>query len=252
MKIPTLFAVAIVAAFVLGGMFNSTTTIIMKEPSLTRIITAEDPLTAEISVPAVDSQNNGVISDITVSVEQGSGRVLASIENILFFVDTQNSLRTAKNVAEDITRIDLSHNDIVFSIEADATVIEGPSAGAALTIATIAALEGKELNKEVMITGSVLPDGTIGRVGKLKEKAGAARDHGAKVLLVPEQGEFYSATKDYDYEREVTCEATEWGEFCRTEYIKKLTNGGELGIDVVEVGTIKEALQYFIDDYEKA
>ena len=67
--------------------------------------------------------------------------------------------------------MDLSEYDLVYTIKANATVIEGASAGAALAVATVAALTGKELNSSVMMTGTINHDGTIGPVGGIFEKA---------------------------------------------------------------------------------
>ena len=61
----------------------------------------------------------------------------------------------------------------------------GPSAGAALTIATIAALKHDSIRSDVVITGTINADGTIGQIGGVLEKAQAAKDIGAKLFLVP-------------------------------------------------------------------
>jgi len=107
----------------------------------------------EIYVPAVDNEGKGVATVLKVGMKPGSGKVLVDINNILFWLDTQQSIQTAKKVAQEVTKVDLSKFDLVYSLEKiNATVVEGPSAGAALTIATIAVIEGKELNSKVMIT----------------------------------------------------------------------------------------------------
>jgi len=96
---------------------------------------------------------------------------LVNVDNLLFWVDTQYSIRTAKYVAEDIANINASDIDLIYSIETNASVIEGQSAGAALTIATIAILENKTLKSDVIITGTINPDGSIGSVGAILAKA---------------------------------------------------------------------------------
>lgn len=201
------------------------------------------PNTVMINLPAVDSQGNGVVAKLKVQAISGEGRVLTNIDNILFWVDTQYSIRVAETVAKNITGADLSKVDLIYTIEADASVIEGGSAGAALTIATIAVLKNKTLPSDVMITGTINPDGTIGPVGGIFAKAKASKDVGAKLFLVPEgQG------SQINYIPERTCEQIGPVTFCTTKYKpQKLDISKDIGIEVKEVSNISDALKYFID-----
>ena len=248
MKIPALviplFCIAVLAAFLLGGMAFPRTVYIKEEQKPLKLLPSEQAFSSQIKVPAVDDSGNGVVTEVGVNIEPGSGRTLASIENILFFVDTQDSIRTARAVAGNLTGVDLSQHDLIYTIKANASVIEGPSAGAALTIATIAALEGKRLNPEVMITGTISPDGKIGPVGQVTEKAAAARENGAQLFLIPRRGGF--PVQSFEYERVTECRDLEGVEFCETRYVRKEKKGGSPGIEVKEVSTIQEALGYFI------
>lgn len=63
--------------------------------------------------------------------------------------------------------------------------VDGPSAGAAMAIAIFARLHHKQIDNGVLITGTIRPNATIGWVGSVEEKAIAARDWGARLLLVP-------------------------------------------------------------------
>lgn len=244
--LPLIIAVCLFS-FLAGGTFFSRTVYLEQEKPVKLLPLPVDSKAAElpstkIYVPAVDEKGQGVLTEIGVSVEEGTGRTLANIENILFFVDTQNSIRTARDVAQEITGFDLSNRDIVYAVRANASIIEGPSAGAALTIATIAALEGKKLSDDVMITGTIRPDGTIGKVGQVQEKANTAKKKGAKIFLVPKNGEVPSS--GIEYEKVTDCRTVENVQFCETKYVKKQSSG--IGIDVREVASIKDALPYFI------
>lgn len=241
MKFIIALPIVAILAFVAGGELMSTTVVVEQQETL-RLL-PEEQLTSQIKVPAVDENGNGVVTEVKVVVEPGRGRTLASIQNILFFVDTQNSIRTARDVAQDVTGFDLSQHDLIYTITADAAVIEGPSAGAALTIATIAALERHELNPDVMITGTIRPDGGIGRVGRVPEKAEAAKDQGATLFLIPDIGGF--PIHGFAYERHVTCQVIGGTEFCETSYVKQATEEGP-DIDVKEVATVQDALPYFL------
>jgi uncharacterized protein len=202
---------------------------------------------AEIFVPAVDSEGNGKITKFTVEAVPGDGKTLANIDHLLFFADTQFSIQTAKDVAANVTGIDPSRYDLIYDIETEDNrnaAVEGPSAGAAITIATIAALEGKELSPDVMITGTINPDGTIGRIGGVQEKAEVARESGAKVFLVPSgQGLEDSSRVETD------CERVGRMKICRTNYVPEpsLSMDGN-GLIIKEVSNIQEAVGYFISD----
>ncbi|MEM4461137.1 MAG: S16 family serine protease [Nanopusillaceae archaeon] len=195
-----------------------------------------------ILIPAVDSSGEGIVTNLTVYLIPGSGRTLVDINQLLFWIDTQQSIQTAKHVAEKIVGLDLRNFDIVYSIEnINASIVGGPSAGAALTIATIAAIQGKEIKKDVSITGTINPDGTIGPVGGIIPKANALKNAGIKIFLVPAgQG---TQVNYVPYEE---CEKVGRFTFCRITYRKEVVNVGKsVGIEIVEVNNIKEALKYF-------
>ena len=197
-----------------------------------------------MTIPAVDQEGNGIPTTLEVLVVPGSGKALVNIDKLLFWTDTQNSIRMARNIAEKVTGIDLENYDLIYTIKANASVIEGPSAGAAITIATIAALTGKELNKSVMITGTINHDGSIGPVGEILAKAVAAKSVGAELFLVP-----LAQSNQITYRSERYCEQIGWTQICTIEQIPvKVNIAEEAGIEVKEVGSIEEAMEYFFSD----
>lgn len=215
------------------------------ERIVTQYIYTSDKVTysyAEIGLAAVDQNGNGIITPLTVEVKPGDGKILTNIEKILFWVDTQQSMQTAKQVARNITGIDVDKYDLVYSLKSNATLVGGPSAGGALTAATIAALENKKIKSDVMMTGTINPDGTIGEVGGILEKAKAAKDVGAKIFLVP-KGQGTQTT----LEPEQKCVQKSSFTFCTTVYKEVTVNiGKDAGISVIEVENISEALKYLI------
>lgn len=251
-KIAVLVLVALVLGIYLGANLVPQKTIIRDYNQSPVVITkykgcleqANDSFSlSSISMPAVDQEGNGVVTTLSVQIIPGYGRILTNIDRLLFWVDTQNSIRTARTVASEITGVDLSQYDIIYTIKANASVIEGPSAGAALTIATIAAVQNREINPKVMITGSINHDGTIGPVGEILPKARAAKELGAEKFLIPMlQG------VQVVYKTEKYCEQIGMTQICTIE-TKPVTLdiANETGIEVIEVKDIKEALEYFID-----
>jgi ATP-dependent Lon protease len=65
------------------------------------------------------------------------------------------------------------------------TKTDGPSAGAAMTVALMALFNGIPLNGVVCMTGTLEPGGRIGKVGAIPQKMRAARAAGCHVVLVP-------------------------------------------------------------------
>lgn len=197
----------------------------------------------EMFLPAVDANDNGVTTKLKVEKIIGTGRTLTEIDNLLFWTDTQHSIRIAKMIAGNITEKNLDDYDFIYTITANASLVGGPSAGAALTIATISALLEKSLKKNVMITGGINSDGSISPVDGIIEKAKAAKNAGADIFLVPalQSGEII-------YEETESCETFGEAEVCTTETRPmKINITEEIGIRVYEVSTIREAINYFFD-----
>jgi uncharacterized protein len=246
----TYFIVFMLAFFFLGYYMgwnmNETIVIYHNQTKPTNIVTyvsytEENSSYASITVPAIDEEGEGLTTVLNVQIVPGSGKILANIDKLLFWTDTQNSIRTSTRVASNLTGINLSNYDLIYTIETEATAVEGPSAGAALTIATIAALEKERLNPEVMITGAINHDGTIGPVSEIIPKAKAAKEAGAKIFLVP-----LLQSKEVTYKTTKYCEQIGISQICTTEKVPtEVSVSEEVGIEVAEVKTIEEALDYF-------
>jgi uncharacterized protein len=197
---------------------------------------------ASLMVPAVDESGEGVVTRLKVESAAGEGRTLVNINQLLFWTDTQFSIQTAKYVAENYTGYDLSDADIIYTINSTATLIEGPSAGAALAVTTVAALRNATLKPGVMITGTIEPNGTIGQVGGIVEKARAAKAAGSTLFLVPE-----GQSVEQSYELKRTCRPMGPVTYCTTDYVQVAADASEqAGIQVREVSNIAEALKYFL------
>jgi uncharacterized protein len=250
MKIRILFMIiGIIIGAYIGGFFTSQTVYVYYYNYTTQVVTrvptefnSTNISFSSIVVPAVDQEGNGVSTILDVQIAPGSGKTLVNVDTLLFWTDTQNSIRTAKSVAEDITNKSLDEYDMIYTITANASMIEGPSAGAALTVATIAAIEKKQINSSVMMTGTINHDGTIGPVGEIIAKARAAKSIGAELFLVP-VGQ--SAQVSYSSERH--CEKIGFSQICTIEQIPhKVDVSEQAGIEVVEISSVKEALEYFL------
>jgi hypothetical protein len=129
---------------------------------------------------------SGVMLNITAEVKPGKGRVLVDTQPLMGVV-FQDAANTAVFVAQNRTGIPLTGSDVIFSINAPGQVpsVDGPSAGALMTLLVISAVEKKPLREDVTLTGTIDQDGNVGAIGGVVEKARAAKDSGKSLLLLP-------------------------------------------------------------------
>jgi uncharacterized protein len=168
-------------------------------------------------VIAVDQNNVGHLIPLEVVLKNGSGNLFLNVANVLIDEVFQSSAQTAVKVAREITGVNLANKDVLINIEspveAQGLILEGGSAGAAMTLTAIAAMQGKTIRKDVLITGTINEDHSIGKIGAAREKGLAAKESGAVLFLVP---------------------------------VGQKSDVGDIGIEVIEVGTIEDAAQYAI------
>ena len=167
----------------------------------------------------------GVPTKLNAIVTNGSGVVYLSTEP-LTQLDMQASARLAALIASYVAGKNFYRYDYFISVRSNSSIVGGPSAGAAMTVAIAAALLHRKVNESVVDTGMIMPDGTIGPVGGIPEKLQAAAEVHAKVMLIPAgQRIAYSLS--------------------RGKYVDVVQEGMKSGIKVVEVSTIYEALRWF-------
>ena len=150
-----------------------------------------------------EATGNGTIVDLELNVVDGSGKVFVETQP-LSQIDTQISLRIGKTIACKTTEAYCLNKDFFYSMKTSSPVVAGPSAGAAITLLTIASLENKMLNPDFVITGTINSGGVIGVVGGVKEKIKAAVDAKMKVVLMPKDEENSTDLIDYGKEMNIT------------------------------------------------
>jgi predicted S18 family serine protease len=154
--------------------------------------------TVNILAVASGEQTFGVVCTLGVRVSQGSGGLYVDIDPTLVGFDFQGACRTAVKVACQKAGLQLDDDgvgikglDLFFRVvgpgeEVVVQTVDGPSAGAATTIAVLAALGNRRIKPDVYITGTIEEDGSIGQVGGVYYKTEAAAKKGAKLMLVPQ------------------------------------------------------------------
>jgi ATP-dependent Lon protease len=172
---------------------------------------------SDYGVIGVDENEIGHVIPLEVIIKEGKSNLFLNVANVLVDESMQSSAQTAILVAREVTRTSLTDKDVLINIKSPAQegklTISGGSAGGAITIAAIAAMMGKPPLEDVLMTGTINTDHSIGKIGAPRAKGIAARENGAKLFLVPpgQKGEV-----------------------------------GEIGIEVMEVRTIEEAVKYAI------
>ncbi|MCW3134116.1 MAG: hypothetical protein N2V78_07310 [Methanophagales archaeon] len=130
----------------------------------------------------------GTMMQVSVDIKPGYGRVLVETKPLMGVV-FQDAANTAVVAAENYTGRDLSGSDVIFSVEALSEVpeVDGPSAGALMTTLIIAALENVTLPDDVTMTGTISPEGHIGEIGGVIEKAEAAKEANKRIFILPRE-----------------------------------------------------------------
>ena len=199
------------------------------------------------AVARTDDGYIGVISTITVTIQnKGSGRVFVDTLP-LTQIDMQGSARLAVKVAssliknDDNCEINPSEYDFFFVVRTSAPIIGGPSAGATITVAAVSLLENWTIDNKTVMTGMINPDGSIGPVGGIVQKIDAAYSVGATRFLIPKGQGTYTET---------ITETTEENGLIKiiTQQVTRQVSDYALenyGIEVVEVEDINDALLYF-------
>lgn len=125
---------------------------------------------------------------------------------------------TAASVGSFFSSADPTSLGIRFTITGP---IDGPSGGAALTIGVVAATRHQKLRPGVTMTGTIAPDGSIGKVSGIPSKLRAAAASGYRTVLLP--------TANMT-DRSATDIPADMAEF-----------GRSLGLDVLAVDDLSEA-----------
>lgn len=228
------FAAFFVLGFVASGLQ-------IPEPTL------DGSTSGEANIAAVSQDGIGAIGKAKAVVTDGTGRTLVDSDPFVE-TDTQLSARKAREVAEESTGYSLENKDVTYSYDISGSMIGGPSAGAAMTVATIAAIENKPVDKKAAVTGTITRGGRIGRVGGILEKAEAAGEKGLDSFYVPEG----QASITY-YERQVVEEGvapgllTENIEYIPREFSVDRYTERRFSMSTEEVSDIEELSEEMVE-----
>jgi predicted S18 family serine protease len=197
-----------------------------------------------VGISVEDDVSTGVMMRAYVRFVSGKGEVLITTSPKIG-ISLQEAAEKAFTVAQMVSNVSVRDLDVVVSIVANETVyvVDGPSAGGALTVLITGMLSGFELRRDVVITGTINEDGSIGEVGGIVEKALAVAEMGVKTFVVPSGQSVVTVwvKKEVPLTPWLTLIKYEAEEVDVEEYL------AELGydVDVVEASSIHEAISLF-------
>ncbi|MFH0817996.1 MAG: S16 family serine protease [Candidatus Micrarchaeota archaeon] len=146
------------------------------------------PAHRHMVVPAVNDLGRGQIVNISLELKGGDGTTYIATHPIVGGM-TQASGSTAMALATSMTGYNSGTCDALFKIgTGELESIDGPSAGAAMTLLLLSALKNETLPSNFTITGTIESNGVVGLVGGIPEKASAASSAGIALFLVPTLG----------------------------------------------------------------
>ena len=208
------------------------------------IVNTANALEEGVTVPLVaDSSTTdgeqGILLFARVIATNGTGHVFVDTSPYTQ-VDLQGSARLAAMVASDVLGIDQRAYDFYYIIDISSPIIGGPSAGGALTMATIAALNNWTLDPDIVMTGMINPDESIGPVGGIPYKLEAAAARNYTIFLVPEGQGTVTLKKLVTRAKGTVIISSDVD-----ETIDVLKLGKDLNVTVKEVSTIQEVVKIF-------
>ena len=129
----------------------------------------------------------------TIEIEACAFPAKKKGNGVVRFNDTAGSMAkdsvfNATSVIRNITDKDIKDYDIHVNVIGGGK-IDGPSAGAAITICIISALLNKPIRQDIAVTGEISLQGKVKPVGGIFEKIYGARRMGIKLVLVPKDNE---------------------------------------------------------------
>lgn len=186
-----------------------------------------------LKVFAVAPDGTALSATLDLHIEPGTGKVWSSVSGPLVGTATQSTEKIAVKVAKNYFN-DVDQFDYFFSIDSEASVVDGPSAGSAMALLVVGSLMDEKIPKNIGLTGTITNTGEVGPVGGVFEKSKEAAQDGVKLFLIP-AGESKQVVKLADGVKNIYL----------PEYALE-----EWGMKVIETYTLDDVLKYAFSDIE--
>jgi len=193
-----------------------------------------------LAVSETESGYRGSVVHLDLEVLPGTGRILINTDP-LTRTDTQISFRIATQIACAEANVDCSMLDFIYSLDSRSSLVSGPSAGAAVSALAYSRLKGYSLREDAALTGTINAGGIIGPVDGIREKIAAASKNNITLVLIPK------ISFEIEPEDQKNSSANLSG--LNSEVIEDF--GYSLGVKVIRVSNLYEALSYLSSDFNK-
>lgn len=167
-----IFAAVAILCFSAGAVFGMTVSNDRASGGdYVHVAELENVRRSSIKIAAVGSDESGSLLDLNLEVRPGAGEIYVNTAPLVE-ADFQYAQWIAVKVASDYLHIasdddnvGIKGMDVSFSVTSGEPVqlVGGPSAGAAMTVLTIAVLDNRQLRDDVVITGEIMEDGSMVR-----------------------------------------------------------------------------------------
>lgn len=201
------------------------------------IISAKEYHMKLLAIRDVD-ENTGSDADLYLEIIPGSGRIFLDTFPMTRF-DTQISTRFAKEIACNFLDISCDNHDFIYTIRSNSAIIGGPSASAAISVLTVAALKKIKIDENTSITGIINSGGVISPIGGLKGKIDIGAQIGLKKILIPKGQRILKISNSTS----LNISQNDTNETFQT--IDLIEYGRNKGVKVIEVSDLNEALYEF-------
>ncbi len=152
------------------------------------------PLSARVAsmpVPAVLTPRGAELVRLEVEIREGTGEVYVATTPLVG-IQTQDSARTAFTVSRSMAGIGSNYDALIRLIDPTGSKsVDGPSAGAAMTLIMLSVFENRTVRDDLTMTGTIMNDGSVGAVGGVGEKTKAAADEDMHVILMPRNSDVF-------------------------------------------------------------
>lgn len=165
----------------------------------------------------VDESESGVVVDLSEMKRSETGDYWDAAAHSAAVVGTINSAADPRKVK---IRFDVDES------------IDGPSAGGLLAVAVWADLEKERIGSRRSMTGTIMPDGSLGPVGGIPAKIRAASEAGITTVVIP-KGQRVSTDPE------------------SRQSVDVIEQGRILGVEVIESASVGEAYRVLVNDSEQ-
>lgn len=125
----------------------------------------------------------GIVTTLEVAEYKGDGKVevTGSVGKVM-----EESIKVIITYIKSHYKYNLNNSNLHFHFLDAATKKDGPSAGLSIAVALMSLLEKKEIASDIAFTGELSLNGSVLKVGGIKEKLIAAYNENIKTVYIPE------------------------------------------------------------------